>query len=242
MGAGPALAKRLGYAHVGRPFRGASLSPWKWRKFGRAANHPPGPQFSTTGLGEPITFRMQLSTRVEEENDASRSMVDSLRTNDGVSCRICRGSHFTAVCPHRDNLGVINQTISLDPTQMEDVGKTPAGRYVPPIMRGRMGAGSNEPPAYTIRVSNLSEFMYEDALRTLFAKCGIITRIFLATDRPVDRQGNIIRNSREPPRCKGYAFVSYLNKADAERAIQEYNKYGLDNLIMEVDWARSKDE
>lgn len=43
---------------------------------------------------------------------------------------------------------------------------------------------------------------------------------------------------RETNTCKGFAFVSYYSKEDAERAQKALNGYGYDNLILRVEWAR----
>ena len=36
---------------------------------------------------------------------------------------------------------------------------------------------------------------------------------------------------------RGFGFVNFVNKEDAERAINKPNGYGYDNLILRVEWS-----
>lgn len=78
----------------------------------------------------------------------------------------------------------------------------------------------------TLRVTNLSEDVTENDIYDLFHRFGQIARVYLARDR-------------ETGVCKGFAFVSFADRADAERAQQVVNGYGYDNLILRVEFARS---
>lgn len=51
----------------------------------------------------------------------------------------------------------------------------------------------------------MSELAEEGELRSLFERFGRVTRVFLARDR-------------ETQRAKGFAFISYADRADAARA------------------------
>ena len=39
---------------------------------------------------------------------------------------------------------------------------------------------------------------------------------------------------------KGFAFITYYNRGDAQKAIDKLNGHGYDNLIMQVMWAKPK--
>ncbi|KAG8942782.1 translation initiation factor eIF3 subunit g [Tulasnella sp. 408] len=121
-------------------------------------------------------------------------------------------------------------TSSLD-TPLDDGTATPknepiisapaaaGGKYVPPSMRaGGAGRGAGESmnrPANrddmpTLRVTNVSMETEENDLRDLFSRFGRVHRVYIGRDRDTGIG-------------KGYAFVSFENKADAERAMQKTN-------------------
>jgi translation initiation factor 3 subunit G len=105
-------------------------------------------------------------------------------------------------------------------------GRSAPGVYVAP---GR-GAGKGDrdrygDEAYTLRVTNLSESVTEDNLKTLFNRFGSLQRVFLVKDKTTKVS-------------KGFAFVSYLHRADAEKAMSKVHGMGHDHLILQVEWAR----
>lgn len=111
-----------------------------------------------------------------------------------------------------------------------------SGKYVPPSMRGGMaGAAGAGPGGFqperrmddlnTIRVTNLSESTTEADLQELFQVYGRISRVYLAKDK-------------ETLLSRGFAFVSFVNKDDAARAMNELQGYGYDHLILKLEWAR----
>jgi len=73
----------------------------------------------------------------------------------------------------------------------------------------------------TVRVTNLPEETIEDDLREIFRRFGSIVRIYLSRDRKTGF-------------CKGFAFVSFETKEEAERALR-VNGHGYQNLIMRVE-------
>lgn len=106
-------------------------------------------------------------------------------------------------------------------------------KYVPPSMRA--GAAGSSSAAYkperrtddlnTIRVTNLSESTTEADLQELFSRYGRISRVYLAKDK-------------ETMQSRGFAFVSFVSKDDAARAMAELQGYGYDHLILKLEWAR----
>ncbi|CAE6972091.1 Eif3g [Symbiodinium sp. CCMP2456] len=112
------------------------------------------------------------------------------------------------------------------------------GKYVPPSLRGAQGDGSkgkgkgkggdySGQQDATLRVFNLSDDVKEGDLQDLFGQCGRLQRVFLAKDMTTYQS-------------KGFAFITYYNREDAQRAIDRLNGHGYDNLIMKVEWAKPR--
>lgn len=109
------------------------------------------------------------------------------------------------------------------------------GSYVPPSKRlGAGGGGEGESmqrrrEENSVRVTNLSEDVSEADLQELFRPIGPIQRIFLAVNKDTGES-------------RGFAFVNYTRREDAERAIRVLNGYGYDNLILRVEWAAPREQ
>ena len=97
-------------------------------------------------------------------------------------------------------------------------------------MRSSMGDSMNRRrEENSVRVSNLSEDTREQDLQELFRPFGPVTRIYVAFNR-------------ETGESRGFAFVNFVNKDDAQRAINKLDGYGYDNLILRVEWAAPREE
>lgn len=182
--------------------------------------------------------------------------MDSMRAqlaNKKIVCRLCKGDHFTTKCPYKDTLEAIPGAAdtpegegSLTPAATDPSNPAVAasaaaggagGKYVPPSMRGggnrtgeRMGGpGLNRDDLPTLRVTNLSEDADDDDLRELFSRFGRVVRVYVGRDR-------------ETGICKGYAFVSFESREDADRARQRVDGKGYDNLILSVGWSVPRGE
>lgn len=83
-----------------------------------------------------------------------------------------------------------------------------------------------EDDAPTLRVSNLSEYATDKDVYDLFSKFGYVSRTHLARDR--------ITNA-----SRGYAFVTFMQKDEAQKALDYLDGYGYDNLILRVEWSKS---
>jgi len=118
------------------------------------------------------------------------------------------------------------------------------GKYVPPSQRGKMGGAGGSLAAMankidssggpskdtrseqnTIRVTNISEDTTEADLQELFQPFGRISRVYLAKDK-------------ETMQSRGFAFVSFVHREDAARAMEKLQGYGYDHLILKLEWAR----
>jgi len=103
-----------------------------------------------------------------------------------------------------------------------------SGKYVPPSARGLAAGVKPErrtDDVNTIRVTNISENTTEADLQDLFKPFGRISRVYLAKDK-------------ETLQSRGFAFVSFVNKQDAARAMEKLQGFGYDHLILKLEWAR----
>lgn len=58
----------------------------------------------------------------------------------------------------------------------------------------------------------------------MFSPFGSLQRVYLAKHK-------VTQESR------GFAFVSFMSRRDAERAMEALQGYGYDNLILRLEWA-----
>jgi len=112
-------------------------------------------------------------------------------------------------------------------------------KYVPPSIaraaangkggkgdgKGKDGKGGDEEAS--LRITNLSEDVKEGDLQDLFAQFGRLQRVYLAKDMTTFLS-------------KGFAFITYYTRQDAQKAIDKLNGHGYDNLIIGVQWAKPK--
>ena len=85
----------------------------------------------------------------------------------------------------------------------------------------------------TIRVSNLTKAATEDDLRELFEPFGRVFRVSLPRAERMDEKGNMVKEPR------GFAYIAYVNKQDAERAMERLQGYGYDHLLLKLEWAQA---
>lgn len=78
-------------------------------------------------------------------------------------------------------------------------------------------------------VGNLSYTVSEDQLRELFSQAGQIKELTIITDRQTGR-------------TKGFGFVEYETKAEADKAIEMFNNQELDGRPLTVNIARPREE
>uniref|UniRef100_A0A060TCY9 Eukaryotic translation initiation factor 3 subunit G n=1 Tax=Blastobotrys adeninivorans TaxID=409370 RepID=A0A060TCY9_BLAAD len=214
----------------------------KWAKYGAEKGAGAGPNLNTTSVEPNIVFKLGLRpSKAEEEAQDLAKAVAEPAPESKIVCRLCGGPHFTLKCPYKDTLGASEDAAAAaeKPATMADKLAASAGSggssYVPPHLRAgarldRTGGvvGSDRDDSSTLRVSNLSEDITEEELRSLFNHFGRIARCYLVRDR-------------ETGRNRGFAFVSYENRSDAEIAQKRLDGYGLDNLIMRVEFSKKRD-
>ncbi|PBK99185.1 translation initiation factor 3 RNA-binding subunit, partial [Armillaria gallica] len=223
----------------------------KWAKFGQERGNKAGPDRATTTVGENVGLKLSVGNKVRAlhcSSDAEPTQEESMKSKlaksgaGKVNCRICKGDHFTAKCPYKDTLGALdNPDSGAGPDDGLTSDATPAapattgGKYVPPSMRAGasrpgesmrgLSSGGNRDDYPTLRVTNVSEDTQENDLRELFQVFGRIMRVYVGRDR-------------ETGAGKGFAFVSFDERAHAQRAMEKMNGFGYDNLILSVQWSR----
>jgi len=214
-----------------------------WKKFGHATtDNQHGPDPSTTFVGDDVY--LSFTTNKEELDEDKDDPLKKLKGSSIVKCRVCKGDHWTTKCPYRDSLQPLKDIEEKEKGKDSVDGGAPASdmgsksggsKYVPPSMRGgadtsqRRGETMNTrrqaDEAATLRVTNLSEDACEADLQDLFRPFGPIARVYLAKDKITNQS-------------KGFAFVSYIKREDAARAIKSLQGFGYDHLILNVEWAR----
>jgi translation initiation factor 3 subunit G len=211
----------------------------EWSKFGDAANDPPGVNSATTVVSDECF--MQFLSNKEGDVEKTESSTAPIPL---IKCRFCKGDHWSAKCPHKDLLqDKINEPSANKESLSSGQGSNGKQAYVPPSMRSGAAPASSRPGTkfsdfgkgpgnkddYTVRVSNLPEEATDNDLMELFKPFGKVNRVFLAKDK--NKQIS-----------RGFAFVTFMNKDDAQRAIWGVNDYGYNHLILKVEWAKpSKD-
>ncbi|KAK3087192.1 hypothetical protein FSP39_002910 [Pinctada imbricata] len=215
-----------------------------WRKFGAAERDPPGPNPANT-IVQVEEINMQFIHNQDEQVEQEEDPLAKIKSQKLVSCRICKGDHWTTKCPYKDTLGPLQENLqdnkpatpdaapAAGPAQPAPVGpaKTPGGKYVPPSLRDGAAKGRGETmsskrdESATIRVTNLSEDTRESDLQELFRPFGPIQRIYLAKDKNTGQS-------------KGFAFINFHRREDAARAIAGVSGFGYDHLILNVEWAK----
>eukprot|EP00038_Savillea_parva_P007247 m.168824 g.168824 ORF g.168824 m.168824 type:complete len:313 (-) comp13009_c0_seq1:171-1109(-) len=216
----------------------------KWAKFGVSKDLPPGPDSASTNVVVDEVY-LQLSSKKKLQDDAEDGgdkTIEALRA--ALAKRALKMQSGDAGRIGGDAGGRIASGVYVAPANRKrneegDVEGGPAGKaaYVPPSMRpghggaaGARGEGSSmyqRDDTATLRVTNISENTREDDLRELFRPFGPISRCYLAMDKATGL-------------ARGFAFINYLRREDAQKAIDHLNRYAYDHLILQVEWAEER--
>ncbi|KAJ7638331.1 translation initiation factor 3, RNA-binding subunit [Roridomyces roridus] len=221
----------------------------KWAKFGQEKGKPSGPDRATTTVGENVALKISAGNKHGGEQEVPEEDTKKKLAKAGagkVICRLCKGEHFTAKCPHKEALAGLDMDATMGgdddaPAVGESAGPSlgagSGGKYVPPAQRlgGRATAGPSGGPGGsrddlpTLRVTNISEDTQESDLRELFGMFGRVARCYVGRDRDTGAG-------------KGFAFVSFDDRAVAQKAMEKINGKGYDNLILSVQWSQPRPE
>jgi len=207
----------------------------KWPKFGECSHLGAGIEPGVTIIGDICEFRLENQKKVDKEAADTKPSKATL----GITCSHCGqyGDHWSLKCPFRGKLSPIGNATNWEEeslsTSPPSAGVSQAGtkRFVVPARRNNGNTegesmGRKKDETATVRVTNLSEDITESDLQTLFRTYGTIQRIFLAKD------------TRDPSKNKGYAFINFLSRDSAANAIQNLSGVGYDHLILHCEWAK----
>ncbi|ESQ40516.1 hypothetical protein EUTSA_v10014839mg [Eutrema salsugineum] len=166
--------------------------------------------------------------RSTEDNHLERIRAPGSIAEEAMVCRLCdmRRDHWTSRCPQKDLLSLMETPLTAEASTSTAAEKA---AYVPPSRRpGAKICFTNSDrrrrnDENTVRVTNLSEYAREPDLMELFCPFGAV-RAYVAIDQKTTMS-------------KGFGFVSFASREDAQRAINGLNGFGYDNLILRVEWA-----
>lgn len=211
-------------------------------KFGKAASNPPETEVRfVTRTPEEAALYLEFTKKpgaaaMSGKDDAEDKFYEeSLSITENL---FKEKKVWAAVNKDRDADKVPVDEEKKDPTPAASAADASApGRYLPPSLRNAQGDGKggkgggkgdfNSGQEASLRVTNLSEDVREGDLQDLFAQCGRLQRVYLAKDMTTFVS-------------KGFAFITYYNREDAQRAIDKLNGHGYDNLILQVNWAKPR--
>ncbi|XP_022728932.1 eukaryotic translation initiation factor 3 subunit G-like [Durio zibethinus] len=205
-----------------------------WPKFGDAVREDVGSRLTMVSTEEILLERPRAPGSKVEETKVSGDSLAQLGKGGAVLmvCRTCgkKGDHWTSRCPYKDLAPQAEGFLDKPAVSETATAATGSGKstYVPPGMRaGAERSGTDmrrRNDENSVRVTNLSEDTREPDLLELFRPFGAVSRVYVAVDQKTGMS-------------RGFGFVNFVNKEDAQRAINKLNGYGYDNLILRVEWA-----
>jgi len=217
----------------------------KWKKFGDCEGLPSGPEANVTYKSTEIINMNLRPKKLGEDEHTENENKDNVPT---VNCRLCgETGHWTLKCPKRSSIkptnldteGYNEEKSSMNSSSNMSGGSGSSsngagGKYIPVWKRPGGGgqassSSSSGEDQSTLRVTNLSEDTTEQDLSDLFRRFGHTSRIYLAKDRLTNKS-------------RGFAFINYTHREDAQAAIDKLNGHGYDHLILQVEWAKPREE
>lgn len=215
-----------------------------WRKFGEAATERATDSVTSQTPDEVQLERIQRQKQTQEEKSKAADFQTAMAGSDKSAIVGSLRDMLYKKRMERQLLAAKGLIAAPERPPDEDgpsgSGLPPAGSgkpggWVPPSLRNRIGGeGGGEVmqkrrDENSVRVSNLSEDVTEEDLAELFGPFGPIQRIFVAKDR-------------ETGESRGFAFINFIHREDALRAISKLDGYGYDNLILSVSMAAPRPE
>uniref|UniRef100_A0A1I8BAB4 Eukaryotic translation initiation factor 3 subunit G n=1 Tax=Meloidogyne hapla TaxID=6305 RepID=A0A1I8BAB4_MELHA len=209
----------------------------KWRKFGQSKDDGPGPHINTTYVAVEVELQF-LHNKFGETDELL--MDEKGQATKGMHCRLCKSDeHWSTHCPYKEHFKGNEDSDSVDKSAATRIGGGPSqarGTYIAPALRNVgvgdrssavMGGPERHSDETTVRITNLPEDSdtLEDDLRGMFSKAGKILRSYVARDKQYNKP-------------KGFAFITFAQRNEAENAIQNFNGAKFEHLILKVEWTK----
>ncbi|KAM7491999.1 hypothetical protein LguiA_034920 [Lonicera macranthoides] len=226
----PTRVRKLTKARLGK----WAIERRSWPKFGNAVHEDVGSRLTMVSTEEILLGRPRAPGSKPEESGVAGDSLAQIGKGGGAVLMVCRtcgkkGDHWTSRCPYKDLAPQMEAFVD-KPTTLDSVmaSSSTKGAYVPqawePGQRDLWGLTCGEGMKRTPCVSPIYQRTTREAdLHELFRTFGPMSRVYVA----IDQKTGVSR---------GFGFVNFMNKEDAERAIMKLNGYGYDNLILRVEW------
>mmetsp|Transcript_71272 Transcript_71272/g.230821 ORF Transcript_71272/g.230821 Transcript_71272/m.230821 type:complete len:307 (-) Transcript_71272:268-1188(-) len=224
-------------------------------KFGKPLLNEAGEKHLVVKSEEDVNIELskKIATQVSVKDDAEEKFYEeSLELAQNLTKEKKVWTDMNRVRQmERDEVGVTRDTLEEKPAEgaaaaastAPAAGAAAAGgaaptKYVPPSLRGNQGGKDGgkgggkgmdmqQQQEASLRITNLSEDVREGDLQDLFGQFGRLQRVYLAKDMVTFQS-------------RGFAFVTYYSREDAQRAIDKLNGHGYDNLILQVQFAKPR--
>jgi len=216
-----------------------------WKKFGLAANDGPGPNVTSTIIGDPVFLKLSMDEDLDKQEATQQVPVVEVKS---VKCRYCEGPHWSVRCPHKEKF--MGEKLSIAGITPSSAASSPidekTGKYITPRQRKALEAAASGVPlspsasdsssfadereqGTTVRISNLSDVVVDDDIRDLCSRIAPVSRCNVGKDRITGR-------------CRGFAFVNFFDKESAEKVANRLNGLPYGNLILKAEIARPNEK
>lgn len=194
-----------------------------WKPFGAAAT---GESVTTRSIDDiPFEFIQNKASGNQSNIPSKPSADDNTQTDFFISSL----KKFQEKCRARQTGCVTNpQSVSSNDSHFENTSDK-SNKFIPSAIARYQHSGPGDrfgrrKYENSVRITNLSSSATEADIRDLTEPFGGVSRVYI----PFDKQSE---------ENHGFAFVDFVNKEDAIRAIDKLNGWGYDNLILSVEWA-----
>jgi hypothetical protein len=203
----------------------------RWKKFGKVAGVE-GIEPGATYRGDEVYLVLGEHEKLERERQEQEKR-DKKELEELYTSLIVEGRRPAPLggptAPWRPTFGKMGSDRTAAPTTAGPTGRSPsAGAYVPPHKINRpFGSpeATDEETTTTLRVTNLSDETTENDLMEMFRDFGNVARVYLVRDK-------------ENNTSRGFAFVTFQMRSNAQAAMDKLNGTGWDHLILSIEWAK----